>query len=139
MGRQTKNRGNVERFLGYETGRIVAKQGKHSVAYYPIDQLTFEHSFLDRKLAENQKEEESELANDLDFYHTASKEHRKSRFDNPVGKARVLAEYYYKFSANGTQPLVNEYGIITREPAYIGVIFDKIFLGVEKRLGYDKK
>ena len=129
----------LARFLGYETGRIVPKQGKPSVTQLPVDQLMFEHFFLDRKLAKSQKEEESELANDLEFYNSASKEYRKSRFDNHVGKARVLADYYHKFSPNGSQPLINKYGVATREPGYIGVIFDSVFSGVEKRLGYSKK
>ena len=125
----------VARWMAYETGRIPFEQGRASVSYEPVDQLRFEHYFADKEM----ERRESKLAHYLDFYNSALPEYRKNRFDNPIGKAKVLAEYYPEFSENGKQPLIDRNGNITREPGYIGVIFDKVFLDVEKKLGYKRK
>ncbi|MEK6873909.1 MAG: hypothetical protein AABW91_03615 [Nanoarchaeota archaeon] len=113
-------------------------------------QLVLEQIAVDRKLEREGEEErakwvENELKKrDYKNFYTDARVYAGGNWGKwPLQKAHVLAKHYERFSANGKQPLVDKDGNLSgevlskdRPKMYIGKIFNEVYTGVTKFLGY---
>lgn len=118
-------RKETKRFLAFEMGEVEGAEP------FVLDEV-----IARGELFKENRENEPQLARDLQFHHLAEPYSKVNRYNNPVEKAKVLADFYNKFSAFGSQPLFDSRGVLLQNPGYIGKIFDEVFGGVAKRLGY---